>query len=106
MAEDSHRKTAEKTDAFVKKMRGKVAANHDFKKTDRIDLKAKYPNYKEESEEEKKAAVIPGVDLKKVVKKGFDEELMDKLRRFLDFVKHMFTGDEEIEEGKKPEEKK
>lgn len=76
---------------FTERMRQKVVSpKHKFKKTDRIHLQSRYPEYREESEEEKKKAAQINASLAHVAKKGYDEELLEKLRRFLEFWKRIF----------------
>lgn len=83
---------------FVEHIRQKIATpKHKFKKTDRINMQVRFPEYREETESEKQEAAKNKIDLaavvKKVVKKGYDQEFMERLRRFFEFVKRIFKKD-------------
>jgi hypothetical protein len=76
---------------FAERMRQKVVSpKHKFKRTDRIHLQTRYPEFREESEEEKNKATQLDASLDKVAKKGYDQELLEKLRRFLEFWRRIF----------------
>ena len=92
---DIYKDEAVSAENFVERVRQKMPTpNHKFKKTDRINLQSRYPEYREESAEERTKPATPiKIDLKMITKKGYDEEFLEKLRRFLDFCKRIFkTG--------------
>jgi hypothetical protein len=82
---------------FIERFRRKFTSpNHQFKKTDRIDMHKRYPNLKEEL---KKACLcleegkMPEIDIEKwqkIMKTQYDEELFAAWQRFLELLKQIF----------------
>ena len=82
-----------KAEKFVKRMRRRMASPmHKFKKTDKLNLQIRYPHYREESEEEKQAASPQQINLATVITRGYDSEILAKLKSFLEFIKRIFKG--------------
>lgn len=78
---------------IVKRFRRRMTPpHHKFKRTVLINFYVRYPQFREESEEEKQAAsrVKIDADLVSVIQKGYDQELLEKLRRFFAFMKRIF----------------
>ncbi len=78
----------DKLDKFLLRILKKVApANHELKKTDRIKLPERFPEYQEETSP---PAETKQIDFKTIYKLGYDSELLAKLKSFLAFIKEIF----------------
>ena len=77
---------------FLHRLLTKLApTKQDMKKTDRIHIGDRYPEYVEETEEEKqKAAQKTPPDVKTILKGGYDSELLEKWKSFLAFFRQIF----------------
>lgn len=93
--EENHKDNiSENVEEFLQRLRCKVASPlHKFKKTDKFNIQTKFPQFQEETEEEKKANIAKKVEIKDVVAKGYDIELLEKLHAFLEFLKSIFKKD-------------
>jgi len=94
MEENKKDNISENVDEFLQRLRCKVASPlHKFKKTDRLNIQTKFPQFQEESEEEKKVNIAKKIEIKDVVSKGYDLEILEKLQSFLEFLKNIFKKD-------------
>ena len=94
MEEKDKNDISENVEEFLRRLRCKMASPlHKFKKTDKFNIQTKFPQFQEETDEEKKANIAKKVDIKDVVSKGYDVEILDKLRAFLEFLKSIFKKD-------------
>lgn len=101
MSEESKvapQETSEKASDFVNRMREKVSPQHRFKKTDKLHLISRYPEYKEETKEDQENTQGKEVDLKKVILKRYDKEFLEKFKSFFSFLKNIFKQEEEKRE--------
>jgi len=86
---------AHSAEEFIKHLRNKVASLHKFKKTDRINLITRYPEYQVPSEEDSSSVPIKKVKVEDVLARGYDQELLDRLRHFFDFLKNILKKEKE-----------
>lgn len=94
MEENNKESISEDVEEFLQRLRCKVASPlHKFKKTDRLNVQSRFPEFQEETEEEKKANVVKKVEIKDVVSRGYDVEILEKLQAFLEFLKNIFKKD-------------
>lgn len=80
-------------EALMNRLRCKMTSrDHQFKKTDRIDIYARYPQYREQAEAANETKKRIKVDVATLVEKSksYNSELFEKLRRFFEFLRRIF----------------
>ena len=86
---------ARSAEEFIKHLRTKVASLHKFKKTDRINMLTRYPEYQVPSEENSSSKPIKKIKIEDVVAKGYDQDLLDRRKHFFNFLKNILTKEKE-----------